>query len=76
MTKKEKDRVQEVLFPQSRGMRTDFAEISRRTGISATTLRRYKREPETIPCGRLLLIVEAMGTSHDDCGYMLTGRKK
>lgn len=75
MTKQEVKRVQEVLFRQYIGTKTDFAAIHRRTGIPVTTLRRYKAEPDIIPLGRLLEIATAINVEPADFQYMLTGKR-
>lgn len=77
MKAKEKQRVQEVLFRQSSGLNTkcDIRELAKRTGIPEASLRRYRREPDMIPLCRLLAIVDGMGISPVEAGYLITGRK-
>ena len=78
MKKSEKQRVQEVLFGESRGTKCDIPYLTRRTGIPEETLRRYRREPDTIPIPfcRLVAIADGMGISVADAGYLVTGRRK
>jgi hypothetical protein len=78
MRTKEKQRVKEVLFRESRGssIKCDIPELSKRTGIPEATLRRYKREPDMIPLYRVLAIANGMGIRPEDAGYMITGRTK
>lgn len=73
MTKKQRERVDEVLFPQSHGIKCDFAEISKLTGIPKSTLYKYKERPDKMPYCRVLQIVTAMGLDSKACGYLLTG---
>ena len=76
MKKSEKERVQEILFGESRGTKCDIPYLTRRTGIPEETLRRYRREPDTIPFCRLVAIADGMGISVADAGYLVTGRRK
>jgi hypothetical protein len=76
MKKSERERVQEILFMQSRGTKCDIQYLARRTGIPEETLRRYRREPDTIPFCRLVAIADGMGISVADVGYLVTGRRK
>ena len=75
MKKQEEQRIRAVLFRESGGTRCDFPYLAKRTGIPVESLRRYKRQPDTIPLNRLLVIANAMGINVDDAGYMITGRK-
>lgn len=43
------------------------------TGIPVTTLKRYKRQPDMIPYGRLVVIAKAMRLTPQECGYMVIG---
>lgn len=78
MKARERQRVIEVLFRESRGtsIKCDIPELSKRTGIPEASLRRYKREPDMIPLGRVLAIAGEMGIGAEDAGYMITGKDK
>ena len=76
MTKKTEDlkgRATKKIFRESLGTKCDIPSLSRATGIAEATLRRYKREPETIPLGRLSIIAQAMNCTPEDIGYVATG---
>ena len=76
MKKAEEKRVREVLFRETGGSKCDIPWLSRRTGIPEGSLRRYKKDPETIPFSRLVVIADGMGISVQDAGYLITGRQK
>ena len=71
-----KQRAVEILFGEMRGAKCDIPRLSRETGISETTLRRYKREPETISLGRLSVIAQAMDRTPEEIGYVITGARR
>ena len=73
MTAAQEKRIEEVLFRESRGTRCDIPTLSRMTGIPVTTLKRYKRQPEMIPYGRLIVIAKAMRLTPQESGYLITG---
>lgn len=75
MKKTERERLTQILFPASHGMKTDFPWLSKRTGIPERTLRRYKHQPELITVDRLLVIVKEMGITPEDTAYAITGRR-
>lgn len=75
MTKRQAQRVQEVLFRESRGTRCDFAQLSKVTGIPASTLHRYKTNPESMPLGRVLVVADAMQLTAQESAYLITGKR-
>lgn len=74
MTKKQAQRVAEVLFRNCRGTRCDFTTLSRRTGIPQSTLYRYRDNPDMMPFGRVLVIAEAMQLTAEESAYLITGK--
>ena len=73
MSAEQERRVGEILFREQRGTKCDFPTLSRITGIPVTTLKRYKRQPDMIPYGRLVVIAKAMRLTPQECGYMVIG---
>lgn len=71
-----KERAVKILFGEMRGAKCDIPRLSRETGIAEATLRRYKREPETISLGRLSAIAKAMDRTPEEMGYVITGAKQ
>ena len=71
-----KERAVKILFGEMRGAKCDIPRLSRETGIAEATLRRYKREPETISLGRLSAIAKAMDRTPEEIGYVITGAKQ
>lgn len=71
-----KERAVKILFGEMRGAKCDIPRLSRETGIAEATLRRYKREPETISLGRLSIIAKAMDRTPEEIGYVITGAKR
>jgi hypothetical protein len=68
-----KERVLTTMLKESRGSKCDIPRLSKETGIPEPTLRRYKREPEIIPLGRLTVIAKVMGSTPEEIGYVITG---
>ena len=68
-----RERVLKTMLKESRGSKCDIPRLSKETGIPEATLRRYKREPEMIPLGRLLVIAKAMDSTPEEMGYVITG---
>lgn len=75
MKKADRERISGVLFPASRGQRTDIPWISRRTGIPECTLRRYRKMPEQMTLERFVLIVRELGLDAEQVGQIVTGGK-
>ena len=75
MTRKQAQRVSEVLFRNCRGTKCDYANLSKRTGIPQSTLYRYRDNPDAMPFGRVLVIADAMQLTAQECAYLLTGKR-
>ena len=68
-----KERVLRTILKETLGTKCNIPNLSKETGIPEATLRRYKREPETIPLGRLSVIAKAMDSTPEEIGYAITG---
>ena len=71
-----KERAVQTLFGESRGTKCDIPRLSRETGIAEATLRRYRRQPETISLERLSIIAKAMDRTPEEVGYVITGVRR
>ena len=70
------DRMLEVIY--GRGVsRRQYLQLAKATGIPAQTIGAWKRDrPLSIPIGKALQMLQAVGATVDDWIYIATGKKK